>query len=226
MTMISLRTVSVAVALSLTAGAASAADLARAPAPVAPAAPYPETIVAYGFNWTGAYVGAHAGNRWVSGGRGLDSSAIAGGLQAGYLVQSGAFVYGLEADVTYGSNEKSRSVAGGRVGSSIDWQGSGRARLGYAFDRVLVYGTGGITAADFEAFGRGPTGNSRKSDTLIGWTAGGGLEYALTKNVSVRGEYLYSDFGSQTVRYPGTGLASSKQDVNSHLARIGVNFKF
>lgn len=218
-------------ALAIGSGAAAAADLRTAPPPTAPVASYPESIVSYGFNWTGAYVGVNVGGRSVglSGGRGagnLDTTALAGGLQAGYLFQSGGLVYGVEADLTYGNNEKSRGVPGGRAGAALDWSGSARARVGWAFDRVLVYGTGGITAADFEAFGHGNGRNSSKSETAVGWTAGGGLEYALTKSVSLRGEYLYSDYGQQTLSYPGTGIASSKSDVTSHLGRIGVNFKF
>jgi outer membrane immunogenic protein len=220
-------------ALGLSAGAASAADLTR-PAPMAPAAPYPETIVAYGFNWTGGYVGANLGYRWVEnaarsnrgGSFRLDSSSIAGGLQAGYLLQSGGLVYGAEIDAMYGDNARTRAAPGGRVSSTIDWSGSARGRLGWAFDRVLVYGTAGVGIAGFESTGRGGGKTATKTDTLIGWTAGGGLEYAISKNVSVRGEYLFSDYGRNSVSYGGTGVSGNKQDITSHLARMGVNFKF
>ncbi|MEJ1160733.1 outer membrane protein [Prosthecomicrobium sp. N25] len=217
----------------MSAGAACAADLSR-PAPVAPAAPaYPETIAAYGFNWTGAYVGANVGYRWLddkaSGAAGranLNSGSAAGGLQAGYLFQTGPMVYGAELDATYGRNSKSANVPGGRIDAAMDWQGSARGRLGFAFDRVLVYGTGGVAVANFDSDGHGGGKTATNSDTRVGWTAGGGLEYALSKNVSLRGEYLYSDFGRNSVSYPGTGLGGSKQDLTSHLARLGVNFKF
>ncbi|MBT9289192.1 outer membrane protein [Prosthecodimorpha staleyi] len=232
MTKLYLRAAPAALALGLTGGAASAADLSRAPAPAPVAAPaYPDNIVSYGFNWTGAYVGANVGGRTMStslgSGRGsIDTKSAVGGLQAGYLFQTGNFVYGLEADFGYGQNSGSKSVPGGRVTSALDWTASGRARLGYAFDRLLVYGTGGIAGADLESEGRGGGNRSKKTDTLIGWTAGGGLEYAVTKNISLRAEYLYSDYGTSNVSYAGTGIKGGKQDITSNLGRLGVNFKF
>lgn len=233
MTTILSRAAWMAAVLTAGMGSAGAADLYR-PAPVPQAEAYPATIVDYGFNWTGAYVGANIGNRWVrdavtprAGGRySLDSSSIAGGLQAGYLFQTGRFVYGAEVDATYGDNAKTRGVPGGRVSAALDWSASARGRAGVALDRVLVYGTAGVGIAGFESTGRGGGASAKKSDTAVGWTAGGGLEYAVTKNVSVRGEYLYADYGRNNVSYGGTGIASNRQDLTSHLTRLGVNFKF
>lgn len=220
-------------ALGALTGAASAADLRR-PAPAPAPQPYAGDIVSYGFNWSGAYIGVNAGYRWVDdwvrrdvgSNFNLDSSSFAGGLQVGYLFQTGPLVYGLEGDVTFGDNDKSRTLGGGQtIRTEMDWSGSARARIGYAVDRVLVYGTGGVAFANVDITGAS-AGVDTKNETLVGWTVGAGLEYALTNNMSLRGEYLYSDFGTTSVGFPSSGLAAQRQDVNSHLARLGVNFKF
>lgn len=212
--------------------AAAAADLQR-PMPAPAPAPYPESIVSYGFKWTGAYVGANVGSRWVDtnvsslgSSFGLNSNSAVGGLQAGYLWQMGALVLGAEADFDWGANEKSGVSGIGTVTTSLDWQSTLRARAGYAFDQFLIYGTGGVAFAGVEAKGNGSAVTATQSDTRTGWTVGGGLEYAFSNNISLRGEYLYSDFGSMDVTYPATGLANNKQDITSSLGRLGVNFKF
>ncbi|MDR3375420.1 MAG: porin family protein [Ancalomicrobiaceae bacterium] len=213
------------------ATAASAADLGR---PVKAPEPYPQTIAAYGFSWTGAYVGANIGANLAHGVAG-DSSGVIGGLQAGYLWQTGQFVYGLEADVSLGNNSKSTSFSDAVLGGvstqrdRIDWNTSYRGRLGYAFDRFLVYGTGGLALANIESrfsnTNNGVTVTDKNTNFRAGWSLGAGLEYAITNNVTVRGEYLHNGFGHYNVNYGGNGV-SVRQNIDENLLRVGVNYKF
>lgn len=205
-----------ALTTALVAAPAMAADLSRgvAPAPVMA----PATVVDYGFNWTGGYVGANVGYRWVdssadAGGfhGNLDSGSAFGGLQAGYNWQVNQFVFGLETDFGYGSSSKYDNYFGTRA----TWEGTTRARAGVAFDRFLVYGTAGVAYADFKTTNL----TASSSDWQVGWAAGGGLEYAVTNNVSLKGEYLYTDYGSDTVN-------GAKYDLSNSLVRLGVNYKF
>lgn len=207
-----------ALTTAFVAAPAMAADLYRNVAP-APAMTAPNSVVDYGFNWTGGYVGANAGYRWVSAdasnqyaSAGLDSSSLFGGLQAGYNWQMNQFVFGLETDFGYGSSEESSNG----ISVKSTWEGTTRARAGVAFDRFLVYGTGGVAYANFET-SDATLGSS--DDWRFGWTAGGGVEYAFSKNVTVKGEYLYTDYGDDTAN-------GTKFDLSNSLVRLGVNYKF
>lgn len=224
-----------AATLLMAVGAANAADLYRNPPPVAPVAA-PTTIPAYAFNWSGFYVGANAGGRWlqdkgstIGGGETYrnNSSSFVGGLQGGYNWQTGNVVLGAETDFDYGNNSKTSALAAGTVRTKMDWSGSVRGRLGYAIDRTLIYGTGGLSWANFNMRGVDNAGaTASTSRSRAGWTVGAGLEYAFTDKISVRGEYLYSDFGSTNVSYTGTAIPSHRESLTSHLARVGVNYKF
>ena len=98
-----------------------------------------------------------------------------------------------------------------------DWEGSVRGRVGVAFDRFLAYGTGGIAFTGLEVVAPAVT----TSETRAGWTLGAGLEYAFTDNVTFRGEYRYSDFGSDN--YAGVAAPIG---VTNHALRFGLNYKF
>ncbi|QRG07452.1 porin family protein [Xanthobacter dioxanivorans] len=187
------------------AAPAAAADLSGRYAPVAYAQPAPV------FTWTGFYLGANVGYGWGS--SGFDSPAGAvGGLQAGYNFQfASPFVLGVETDFNLSG------ISGGTFG--LDYFGTVRARAGYAFDRVLVYGTGGF------AYGQGSLDffGLSSSATQTGWTLGAGAEFALDRNWSARAEYLYVDLGSAT--FPTlTGPVTTGLDAN--ILRAGVNFRF
>lgn len=147
-------------ALALMAGVATAADL---PAPMsAPAPIYNPAPMAY--TWTGFYVGAHAGYGFGDGD--IEDGALVG-LQAGYNWQFNQFVLGAEGDATWtdwGSTDSTATL---------------RLRAGFAIDRLLAYGTGGVAFQDFD-------------DT--GWVAGAGVEYAMTNNLSLGLEYLHYNF--------------------------------
>jgi outer membrane immunogenic protein len=194
--------------LGLTAGA-MAADLPsrRAPAPIVAAVPV--------FTWTGFYVGVNAGYGWSNDDFDAfdaadidDDGGFVGGAQIGYNYQIGSFVVGLEGDIQYadfgaeGAFDFDGDGADDVIESS-DWFGTARARAGVAFDRALVYATGGFAFAD----------------DANGWTVGGGLEYAFTDNLTAKVEGLY-------VNLEEDDIAGVELDNDFGVVRAGLNFKF
>ena len=205
-------------ALLTVSGVASAADLYRK-APPAEAVVAPITA----YNWTGFYAGASLGGEWlhdkmsvVGASKTVNPASVFGGLQAGYNFQTSPWVIGAETDIGYAHPTK---TVGGLIGGHVEenWQGTVRARAGYAFDNVLLYGTGGFAWGNFKV--RDDVAGLSKTTTRGGWTLGAGAEYAVTKNISVKGEYLYADYGKATVG----GVENKLAD---HLVRVGVNYKF
>jgi outer membrane immunogenic protein len=193
---------------AIVAGTSYAADLGPRPAPYyAPAAPL--------FNWTGFYVGGHAGWGWGSA-LGADPSGYLIGLQAGYNFQyASGLLAGIESDIAISGIDGSRSG----VTFGLDYLGTVRGRLGYAADRFLVYGTAGL------AYGRGDMqlANLGNEQTHFGWTVGAGIEAMITPNVTARLEYLYADLGNQTYT---TVLGPTRIGFDASILRMGMNYKF
>ena len=191
--------------------AAHAAD-AIDEVPQAPAAEYSEPVVK---NWSGAYVGGTA--TWQKGkfnGQGQDRGhALGGGVYGGYNMQSGQIVYGAEADLNYSGIDNTSAGFTAKQGAN----GSIRGRVGVDLNPVLVYGTGGIAASNVEV-----TSLTGKDDaTMLGWTAGAGVEAFVTDNVTARVEYRYSDYGKKDFR--GAAVRSGFED---HSLRVGMGVKF
>ncbi len=117
----------------------------------------------------------------------------------------------------------------GRGSDTIDWQGSARGRLGYAFDHILVYATGGLAFANIKnTYVYVPTDTSESfSAVRTGWTVGGGLDYAITDNWIASVEYRYSQYSKfhniSTVAFPGS---TGTQDLATNMVRLGVSYKF
>ncbi|MHA7777063.1 outer membrane protein [Roseibium sp. M-1] len=215
--------------IALTAAAAAtapalAADLPQAPAPAYDAVPAPQQSI----DWTGLYVGGNLG--WAFGqfdnkagnttDLGIDTNGIGGGLYTGYNYQvTPNVVVGAEADFSLTDLEKSRSNGGVTLTSKSDWNSNIRGRVGYAFDRYLVYGAGGLAIADLEVSGN----NDTDSKTALGWSLGAGGEAAITNNVTARLDYTYQDFGEQDFNLNGTGVSS---DFNNSQIRMGLGYKF
>ena len=216
-------------ALLGTTALAAAADLPSrnyAPAPV-----YAAPI----FTWTGFYIGVNAGyggdkNSYSINGFGniasISSGGFIGGGQIGYNYQflGTQFVLGLEADIQASNIEGKVSIIGFGIGSKLDYLGTVRSRLGYAFtDRALIYATGGL------AYGRVKTdlaGLLSWGGTNTGWTAGAGIEYALTPNWSIKTEYLYVDLGTKNTFLPfGPGFSVGVKN-HEHIVRAGLNYRF
>ena len=222
--------------------AASAADL---PMRSAPPAPYIAAVPL--FTWTGFYLGAQVGYGWNAnendivlptgfvvqrGDFGDSGDGFLAGVHAGYNVQLGSFVIGVEGDVegVFGDDDDDLVIVGpdgvvftnyGFAGNALDWQGSIRARAGFAFDRALIYATGGFAFAGVSgSFGLLDSGD----DNLTGWTLGAGIEYAFTNNLTTRLEYRYTNFDGGNNVFNNVSLGSN--DIEFHTVRAGLSYKF
>jgi outer membrane immunogenic protein len=251
---------------ALIAGPACAADLSVKPiykAPAAVVAPVPFSWTGFyvggnaGYAWGKSHVQMLSGSPTPADAAAENAAAtvdfrdnaFVGGGQVGYNWQSGPIVLGLEADFNSlrlrasqgGTFPFAAGVAPGTftVNQSLhtNWLFTGRPRLGFAADNVLIYATGGIAVTDLHYAiifidnnpGGAASENASLSKTKVGWTAGGGFELALANNWSVKAEYLHAEFGAET-----TSGANNVGEVNVHnlsrlkvdLVRGGLNYRF
>jgi outer membrane immunogenic protein len=220
-------------AAAVMAGPATAADLPYGQG--AAYAPPPVPI----FTWTGLYLGGQIGYAWA--GNGLSGwgpaysfsgvnyapSGVTGGAHVGYNLQFNQFVLGLEGDVNGTGVNKSYGWGPVTYVTQIPIEGTIRGRLGFAMDRVLFYATGGAAFAGVTNTYQSWFGYNSIGRSLAGWTIGGGLEYALFNNWSIRAEYRYADFGS-TTDYPFAAVPGGA--VTHHLTensvQAGFSYKF
>ena len=225
-----------AAGIAASAVSAQAADLPRAP-PMPAKAP-----IAYAprlFDWTGIYVGGHVGggfseSSWsdpITGiGNGtFNNFGFLGGAQVGANVQFNRLVLGLEGDFSWTSLKASRRDSiGETIGTSVPWTSTITGRVGAAFDRLLVYGKGGLALAQDRSSLTDLGGNSA-TDNFVrkGWTVGAGIEYALDDHWSAKIEYDYLGFGSQALSFT-TPLekVGSNASLNVQEVKAGVNFRF
>jgi len=235
--------------------AVNAADLGARPIGKAPivAPPVP-------FSWSGCYIGGNIGAKkgsfdgeavpdpilfpgapvlLFSGGD--SETGFIGGGQAGCQWQTGALVFGFEGDFDATDLERTFVVpAGLAVGPFIpgdafslsnDWQASFRGRVGWAFDRFMIYATGGIAWANFEATAALvglPIVSADK--TLTGWTVGGGGEWAFTPNWSIGLEYRFTQFDREGFGM-GAFLGATppfivNSELETHEITARVNYRF
>jgi outer membrane immunogenic protein len=202
-------------AVLLAAPAAFAADMPMAPAPYEAVAPAP-VVEQLGYNWTGFYIGAHGGYGFGNTGDSLIDSETDGflvGGQVGYNMQFGNWVAGLEADASYTdlTNEDDNAL----FDADLNYLATVRGRIGYSFDRILLYGTGGVAFGELEY----DNGTDTGSETSVGWAAGAGVEFGMTENVSLKGEYLYVDLGEQD-------FGAETVDFDAHTVKGGINVRF
>lgn len=229
------------------AGPAFAADIpVRTKAPPMLAAP----PVAY--SWTACYIGAHAGYGWgrtditdpallfpFAGGQTTRNNTrgfLAGG-QIGCDYQfAGGWVVGLEGDLAWADIKGTVNdpfFNGKNFTSKTDWIADATGRIGYAFDRVLVYGKGGGAWAHnrFDMTFFGPTVGTA-TETRFGWIVGAGLEFMLASNWSAKVEYNHYDFGSRQVTLSGAaiggGTFTSPQNIRQTIdtVKVGLNYRF
>ena len=180
------------------------------------------------------------------------NGAIAGG-QIGFNWQAGQWVYGIEADISWtdiSGNARLAPIppftgAPANPGAAylaaeqdIKYLGTVRGRLGYAWDRLLLYVTGGLAYGKVNYTGDtnfGPPPFIRYfqsfSETQLGWTIGGGGEWAFNPNWSFKAEYLYFDLGDVTrvaVQSPVVPPFSVTNtfETKGHIVRGGLNYKF
>jgi outer membrane immunogenic protein len=228
-------------------GSTLAADLPPSmpppPPPRAPAAYVP--IAPPMYNWGGIYIGINGGyaygsssQNWTSlVGASTGNFNIQGALAGGTLganFQTGQFVFGIEGDGDWtnitGSTSSTNAICGSCT-TSNNWLATLRARAGVAWDRVLIYATAGGAAGDIKssvpAVGALTAGSS--TSTEFGWTAGGGLEFGITDNLTAKLEYLYVDLqnGSFTCTVASCGAVGSVPvSFDASLVRAGLNLKF
>lgn len=252
-------------ALIALTGVTAAADLpARMAPPVYAPPPLPT------FTWTGAYFGVNAGYAFDHQGKfrtqetlaattvrsqELTSDGFTGGGQVGYNYQFGAgsgIVVGIEADASYTDLDRSRTIAypfdaptslfatTTTYRSGLDYLGTVRGRVGYAFNQFMIYGTGGLAfgSVDNRVTVAG-IGAGQSDSTETGLAYGGGVEYALptgsflnffkSSAVTMKAEYIHYDLGrtNVVVRTPGgANFATARVSNDGDLARLGLNYKF
>ncbi|BCG94378.1 outer membrane protein [Mesorhizobium sp. 131-2-1] len=186
-------------------------------------------MTAPGFDWTGYYAGLQGGYGWgrsdmsSTGGAPFSASPdLDGGFIGGHVAGLWQFdqaVLGAQADLNYSSIGGAADLgAGDSAGADVKWFGSVDALAGYAMDRVLVYGIGGVAFAGIEA--SRDSGADTRTD--VGWTLGAGVDYALTDKFVVGAQYRYYDFGSEHFDIPD----DRDQDVKLHTVGVNLRYKF
>src|SRR6185436_2460122 len=189
-------------ALAAMAAPAFAADMQPRPYTKAPAYTAPQVV----YNWTGFYVGGHAGGAFA-GSNSLQggNARFMGGVEGGFDYQFAPnWVMGAEAQYSW-LNNNTTGVAfpgGALVTSRNNEIGSVTGRLGYTWGPALLYAKGGYAFRDNNAIGVSVAGAPAPFATTggqkNGYTVGGGLEYMFAPNWSAKAEYQYYDFGTTT----------------------------
>lgn len=200
-------------------------------------------------------------NGFVPPGISTRGNGITGGGQIGTNYQfrngpAGGALIGIEADLVYLDANGTTDIVTGRgfdtqFHSAVGYLGTIRGRIGYAFDRFLVYGTGGLAFGEVNnsmtnTSRAGVTGYFGSQETMrTGYAYGGGIEYALASNsgfnffhaggVTVKLEYMHYDLGTDTfasIPVPGAGGVAAGSSfantfhINGDLVRAGLNYKF
>ncbi len=179
------------------AAPANAADV-PVRGPIYKAAPAPV------FNWTGFYFGGHVGYGWSSTDFVVEPDGFLGGVQLGYNWQfSRNWVFGIETDIA--GTDMNDSVGG--VNAHVDYLGTARVRLGYSWDRTLLYATGGLAYARAAVLG--------VHDTDTGYALGAGIEWAFAPNWSAKVEYMFHGFDNNIIG-----------DIDISTIKFGVNYRF
>jgi outer membrane immunogenic protein len=231
--LITLLTASLSVAslsVALTA-AASAADLP--PAPV-----YTKAALAPAYNWTGCYVGVHAGGGLVeanftngTNGSNLGGAGALAGGQLGCNYQAGQLVFGIEGEGAWSGmtdrnafiNDSTSNVLTARNRSDADLS----LRVGFAIDRALIYGKAGAALGSFE-FKKNDNGLlSDGRSTLDGLLLGAGMEYGFAPSWTAKLEYNLVAFSDKDVLFNhDTGPFTETEGARKQLVKVGVNYRF
>jgi outer membrane immunogenic protein len=183
-------------------------------------------------------------------------SGFIGGGQLGYNVQNGGLVFGAEADISFTDQKRTTSFTGAVIpglataitttaATDLKYLATLRGRIGVTpTDHLLIYATGGLAFGDVRTSGSVVADanpalrwDGQTSKTQVGWALGAGGEFALTQNITLRGEYLYYDLGSVTTSALGNaavrGVAAldgidyiTKTNINGSVVRAAVNYKF
>ena len=147
-----------------------------------------------------------------------------GGGQIGHNFQSGPLVYGLETDFQGGYLGATSSDLSSK--ESVDWFGTVRGRVGYAFGHALIYGTGGFAYGDVRQHAIDNGSVLSSNGTQTGWVAGGGIEYKINPAWSLKAEYQYMDLGSATLTDAANTPSTNSLDTSFQTVRLGLNYRF
>ncbi|PBB34765.1 outer membrane protein [Mesorhizobium sp. WSM3868] len=197
-----------------------------------------QPVAAMPFSWTGFYVGGQIGGGWNdshwSGNFFLpfNTNGSGGnfGGQIGYNYQIGQYVLGIEGDLA-GSTVKGDDQCGANATFTTcetkqDYLGSVRGRLGYAFDRFLVYGDGGIAFTKYKFTAFQPFVQTFGGGSRVGWTAGLGVEYAFTDHWTAGAEWNYYDFGTRSGFASVVPIATVDNRDTENVVVGKINYKF
>lgn len=232
------------------AGSASAADLApiyKAP----PVAAFSWTGCYVGGHVGGAvndsnltaYPGAGATAAAVAANTtsyGFSDTSFTGGVQYGCNRQYGQWVIGMDSSFSWaGINDSVTAAYAAAAGvgartetltQTLDWYSTTRGRLGWLPQQnLMVYVAGGLATGRVDSSYSNTLGFAGSDDSFRwGWTIGGGLEYALSRDWFLRAEYMYVDLGSYSYDSPGAGGTTWTTDVDTkfHVARVGLSYRF
>ena len=224
-----------AVAISMLAcGASSAADM-----PVR-AAPQPASAIVAAPTWAGWYLGGHAGEAWSKNsvtatpagdaflsGQSIRNAAV--GLHGGYNWQYNQWVFGIEGDWTWSPGQYNTSDTFNSDTSlrhRTDWLGSVRGRLGMAFDRTLIYATGGVAWLRGQSSLASTSNRSDRNFTASGAVVGGGIEWKAAPQISVRLEALHYMFDKDITHTAPGGLVATDHQDKMTVVRAGVSYHF
>ena len=189
-----------------------------------------EPVAAFLPTWAGLYVGGSVGYGWADAEVAIDQDPTADtepdgaiyGAHIGYNFQRGHVVFGIEAALN-GTNMEDSVLDGSRVvGNELDWYATGVARLGLAYNKALFYGFGGVAWGDVKTTIPFYT----DEETHVGWTAGVGVEYALTDSFSLRVEYSHVDLGSENTFVEDGCESGCDTDVSFDTVKIGASYRF
>lgn len=196
-------------------------------------------------DWTGPYAGVFGA---VSQAQGTSTFKIPGpplltyiknndeitglaGVQIGYDHQVDSFLFGAVADVALSGLEVGLSdpFLGLKYSSKLDYLGTIRVRAGVlATDSLLIYGHGGLAYGRFAPVLKGSLfpAPDLQAANRVGWTAGAGLEYAITGNISIQAEYSYTDLGTATAIDAAMPTAPATESLKLQTVKAGLNFRF
>jgi outer membrane immunogenic protein len=199
--------------------------------------------------WTGGYLGGNLGGAWgdnnttdlngywhgTFGSAALKTSqqigGVFGGGQAGYNVQAGNIVYGLEIDFGYMGLSGSKVLTTNTPPETAEAKQGGAffgdvtGRLGFTYGLGLFYAKGGFAFFDGTAKVSDVLATaSSQSDSFTGWTLGGGLEYLVSPGWSVKAEYQYFDFGTQhSTLDNGVSIFRFDHELSAQTVKAGLN---
>jgi iron complex outermembrane recepter protein len=237
-------------------GPAFAADTSRPI--VTKAAPVSSTDSAVtAVDWTGIYLGVNGGftfggSDWTdivtgSSSNVFNTSGFVFGGTLGANYQAGSWVFGVEGDGDWADSSgfgtftttSTTSLCAGGCLTKNTWLVTARGRAGYAFDRFLVYGTGGAAFGNVQA---NFSNDSVSSAAEAGWTAGAGIEVAVAPHWSAKAEYLFVDLGNGSCTtdcaiqnastFPNPNpigpplIPNVAVKFNESIFRAGINYKF